>query len=170
MENKKLTAAERFANLGARLKKDGRLQIDQAKIELSEQVFQAMHDKGITEAELSRRLGTSRAYVNKVLQGSTNFTVESLVKIGIALECDLKLEFTESEKKEKNLFDDEIIYIEVEKPIAEPKIVSKPFGYENDNVFNFADFKIKQTVKDVTDKNKLNSNLEKENAAVQDAA
>lgn len=170
MENNKLTVAERFAALGERLKKDGRLQIDAAKVELSEQVFQAMQDKGITEAELSRRLGTSRAYVNKVLQGDTNFTIESLVKIGIALECDLKLELVESKKKEKDFFDDNIIYIEVEQPIAAPRIVSKPFGYQPDNVFNFADFKVNQTVKDVTGGNKSNQILEKNDAAVQNAA
>lgn len=169
MENKKLTAAERFANLGEKLKKDGRLQIDAAKVELSEQVFILMEEKGISEAELSRRLGTSRAYVNKVLQGATNFTVESLVKIGIALECELKLEFTETKKKEKN-FEENIIYIEVEKPIAEPKVILKPFVYEANNIFSFADFKVKQTVENITGKTELNPNLEKNNAAVQNAA
>lgn len=90
--------------MGERLRKDGRLQIEEAKVELSEQIFVMMEDKGITEAELARRLETSRAYVNKVLQGSTNFTIESLVKIGIALDCELKLELVESKKKEKDVF------------------------------------------------------------------
>ncbi len=101
MKKKKQTAAEQFAELGERLKKDGRLQIEEAKVELSEQIFVLMEDKDITEAELARRLNTSRAYVNKVLQGSTNFTVESLVKIGMALGCELKIEFTKEKVSER---------------------------------------------------------------------
>lgn len=98
MSNKKLTAAERFAKLGERLREDGRIQIDEAKLGLSEQIFQAMENKGISEAELSRRLEVSRAYVNKVLQGDTNFTIETLVKIGIALDCEFKFEFVDNQK------------------------------------------------------------------------
>ncbi len=105
MSNKKLTAAERFAKLGERLRKDGSLQIDEAKLELSEQIFQTMENKGISEAELSRRLGVSRAYVNKVLQGDTNFTIETLVKIGIALDCEFKFKFVNNQKAAKTVKD-----------------------------------------------------------------
>lgn len=98
MSNKKLTAAERFAKLGERLREDGRLQIDEAKFELSEQIFQAMEDSGVTEAELSRRLNVSRAYVNKVLQGSANLTIESLVKLSRALDCEFKFKFIDNQK------------------------------------------------------------------------
>lgn len=103
MKDKKMTAAERFAAMGERLRADGRLQVDEAKLELSEQIFELMEDNGITEAELARRLETSRAYVNKVLQGSTNFTIESLVKIGLALGCELKIEFQKSEITKQKL-------------------------------------------------------------------
>lgn len=93
MSKKKLTAAEWFTEFGKELEQDGSLQIDAAKLELSEQIFQLMENKGITEAELARRLKVSRAYVNKVLQGSTNFTIETLVKIGIALKAEFRFEF-----------------------------------------------------------------------------
>ena len=100
MSKEKMTGAEWFLDLGERLRKEGRLQIDQAKLELSEQVFQLMQDQRVTEAELARRLGSSRAYVNKVLQGNTNFTIESLVKLGMALGCELVIKFKE-ERSEK---------------------------------------------------------------------
>lgn len=167
MNNKKMTAAERFAAMGKELRKDGRLQIDAAKVEISERIFRLMEDKGITEAELARRLETSRAYVNKVLQGSTNFTVESLVKIGIALDCEFKMEFTEPKM---DILDAEIVYYKAEKPIAEPKVVSKPKIFEGLNIFNFSDFKINKTVKDVTGNRQIISGLEKVNATFQDAA
>jgi len=140
MSNKNLTAAERFAKLGENLKKDGRLQVDEAKLELSEQIFQAMENKGVSEAELSRRLGVSRAYVNKVLQGDTNFTIETLVKIGIALNCEFKFEFVE---KDVDIIDAEIVYIK-ERPISEPKFVSQPSGYKPNGFYNFGNYDYKK--------------------------
>jgi len=139
MSSKKLTAAERFANLVKKQRQDGSLQIDEAKLELSEQIFQAMENKGISEAELSRRLNVSRAYINKVLQGDTNFTIETLVKIGIALECEFKFEFVE---KEVDIIDAEIVYIK-EEPISEPKFVSQAVGYKANGFYNFEDYNYK---------------------------
>ena len=150
MKNKKMTAAELFAELENILRKDGRLQIDEAKLELSEQILELMENKGISEAELARRLGKSRAYVNKILQGSTNFTIESLVKIGIALGCELKLEFIEQPKKD--VLDAEIIYRKEEKPIEEPRVVSKSKVFEAANVFNFSDFNMNKPVRVITGK------------------
>ncbi|PYS47601.1 MAG: hypothetical protein DMF68_15600 [Acidobacteria bacterium] len=53
-----------------------------------------MKQKGASNVELARRLGKSRAYVTKVLQGSTNFTLESLVKIARALDCQIDFQFS----------------------------------------------------------------------------
>jgi transcriptional regulator with XRE-family HTH domain len=43
------------------------------------------------KAELARRLKTSRAYITKLLQGSANFTLESLVKVARALDCSVSV-------------------------------------------------------------------------------
>ncbi len=143
MSNKKLTAAERFAKLGERLQKDGRIQIDEAKLGLSEQIFQAMENKGISEAELSRRLNVSRAYVNKVLQGDTNFTIETLVKISIALDCEFKFNLIGNNKTE-DVFDD-VVYVKVEE-IKKPNFVAHspfPFHYNpNKNFLELREFEI----------------------------
>jgi transcriptional regulator with XRE-family HTH domain len=115
MSIKKLTGAEWFAEFGKKLERHGRLRIDAAKLELSEQIFQAMENQALSEAELARRLGVSRAYVNKMLQGATNFTIETLVKIGIALNAEFKFEFvikTEEKAVETNMLDVEIVYVE----------------------------------------------------------
>ena len=103
MSNKKLTAAERFAEVIKEMEQDGSLQIDAAKLEISEQVFQLMESKGMSEAEFARRLKVSRAYVNKILQGSTNFTIETLVKIGIALKAEFKFEFVVEENSKEDI-------------------------------------------------------------------
>jgi len=109
MAKGKQTAAERFASQVEKQKQDGSLQIDAAKLELSEQIFFAMEERGISEAEFARRLVVSRAYVNKVLQGSANLTIESLVKIGLALDAEFKFAFS-SGAKTSDLPDAEIIY------------------------------------------------------------
>ena len=94
MIKKKLTAAERFQEMLAEAKQDDAFHVDGAKLELSEQIFAAMQEIAMSEAELARQLGVSRAYVNKILKGAANLTIESLVKIGRALGRDFKFEFT----------------------------------------------------------------------------
>jgi transcriptional regulator with XRE-family HTH domain len=53
--------------------------------EISEQIHEAMEREEVKPAELARRLGKSRAYVTKILQGNANFTIDSLVQIARAL-------------------------------------------------------------------------------------
>jgi transcriptional regulator with XRE-family HTH domain len=132
MTDKKLTAAERFANLVNKQKQDGKLQIDAAKLELSEQIYQAMEKKGVTEAELSRRLGVSRAYVNKILQGNVNFTIETLIKIGLALEHKFDFQFVDNTAK-ADVLDAEIVYEQMTEPIPKPW----RHGYGKANILSF---------------------------------
>lgn len=48
-----------------------------------------MKELGITRSDLAKKMGVSRAYISRVLQGTTNFTLESMVKIAIALKAEL---------------------------------------------------------------------------------
>lgn len=91
---KQETVANRFANLFERFEQSENYHLDAAKVEISEQIYLAMEQQGVSKAELARRLGKSRAYVTKVLQGSTNFTLESLVRIARALDYQLDLQFS----------------------------------------------------------------------------
>lgn len=83
---------ERFADQLRRAELTDAYQIDRLKVEISERIYQAMNHQGVSNAELARRLGKSRAYVTKLLRGTTNFTLESLVRIGRALSCEVELE------------------------------------------------------------------------------
>ena len=103
MIKKKLTAAERFQEMLVEAKQHDAFHVDAAKVELSEQIFVAMQESGLSEAELSRRLGVSRAYVNKILKGAANLTIESLVKIGRALGREFKFEFTTVRSRAKTI-------------------------------------------------------------------
>ncbi len=99
MAKKEKSVAERFKEMLERAEKRDSYHVEAAKFELSEQIYTAMEEKGISEAEFSRRLGVSRAYVNKILQGNANLTIESLVKIGRALEREFKFEFSKPRKR-----------------------------------------------------------------------
>lgn len=85
------SSSEGFSAILGRLEKSEGYQLDALKVELCEQIYSIMEQEGITKAELARRLQTSRAYITKLLQGSANFTLESLVKVARALKCNVSV-------------------------------------------------------------------------------
>jgi len=80
-----------FEKMFEEIEKSGELYIEWAKSDIAEQIVKAMKQAGISKAELARRLGKSRALVTLMLQGSTNFTIETLVKIAETLNCQLEI-------------------------------------------------------------------------------
>ena len=50
-----------------------------------EDVWRLMEEQKVSRAELARRLGTSRAYVTKLLGGNANFTLQTMAKVAMAL-------------------------------------------------------------------------------------
>lgn len=93
------TASERFAEMFRRFEHSEARQIEDAKVELSEQIYVEMKRQKVTNAELAKRLGTSSAYVTKILQGNANFTIESLIKIARALNCNLDVRLASQRAK-----------------------------------------------------------------------
>src|SRR5262245_7538362 len=83
------TSSKGFSDIFERLEKTEEYELDALKVELCEQIYLIMEQEDIARAELARRLKTSRAYITKLLQGSANFTLESLVKVARALECNV---------------------------------------------------------------------------------
>ncbi len=58
----------------------------------TEEVFRWMEEQEVSRAELARRMGTSPAYVTKILRGNANFTLASMVKLARALGAELRIE------------------------------------------------------------------------------
>lgn len=56
-----------------------------------EDLVRGMEEAGVSRAELARRLGSSPAYVTKILRGNVNFTLASLVKLARAVGAELRL-------------------------------------------------------------------------------
>jgi DNA-binding phage protein len=53
--------------------------------EFAEDIWRLMEEQKVSRAELARRLGTSRAYVTKLLGGNANFTLNTMTKVAMAL-------------------------------------------------------------------------------------
>jgi len=49
-----------------------------------------MAEKNISKSALAELLGTSRPYISKLLRGDANFTIETLSKVAIALDAEIK--------------------------------------------------------------------------------
>ena len=62
-----------------------------AILDFTEALYAAMEEQGVTRAELARRLGTSQAYVTRVLSGQANFTLKTMSKLALALGMQLEV-------------------------------------------------------------------------------
>ena len=54
-------------------------------VEFTEDLWRLMEEQKVSRAELARRIGTSRAYITKLLGGDANFTLMTMVKLAMAL-------------------------------------------------------------------------------------
>jgi len=61
-----------------------------AVLEFTEELVARMACQGMSRAELARQIGCSPAYVTKILRGTTNFTLETLVKVADVLGCKIR--------------------------------------------------------------------------------
>jgi transcriptional regulator with XRE-family HTH domain len=59
-----------------------------AILEFTSQLSQTIKQKGISKAELARRMETSQAYVTKVFRGDANLTIASMVKLARCAEME----------------------------------------------------------------------------------
>ncbi|MFL6235633.1 MAG: helix-turn-helix domain-containing protein [Thermoanaerobaculia bacterium] len=55
-------------------------------IEFIEDLDRLMKEKKVSRAELARRIGSSRAYITKLMGGGANFTLQTMVKLAMALD------------------------------------------------------------------------------------
>lgn len=70
--------------------------VTRAWLDFTEQVCAKMCEMEMTKAKLAKNLGTSQAYVTKIMRGETNFTLETMVKIARRLGLELRVELADS--------------------------------------------------------------------------
>ena len=81
--------AEWFQKLHDEFKDDPEYRLDGLKFEIGEEICKNLRITEMSRADLATKLGTSRAYITKILDGNTNFTLATLDRIAAALGCNL---------------------------------------------------------------------------------
>ncbi len=78
-------AKRNFQALIEKAKKRDSYWIGKVIQDFTEDLYRLMEQRDISKTELARRIGSSPAYVTKVLRGDTNFTVETMVRLSRAV-------------------------------------------------------------------------------------
>ncbi len=66
-------------------------------LDVTEGIVKRMIEQGVRRTDLAERLGTSRAYVTKLLDGQENMTLKTLVRVANALEMKVDAKFVPRE-------------------------------------------------------------------------
>jgi transcriptional regulator with XRE-family HTH domain len=69
---------------------------ERAILEYTEELSRVMQQQGVTRTELGRRIGSSQAYVSRVLNGGANFTLATMTKLAMALGMELRMHLAPS--------------------------------------------------------------------------
>lgn len=93
---------EWFNQKSKEYEKDFDFRLETMIYSLTEQISIKMDEKNVNRSALAEKMNASPAYITKILQGSSNFTLRTLLKLADALGQDLILEF-KSKQKNKNL-------------------------------------------------------------------
>ena len=91
-------ATEWFRQMVARHEGEPEYWVEYLKLIFSEEIGRMMDERGVSQAELARRLGTSRAYVAKVLRSTANLTLATMAKLALALDARVELALVPGEK------------------------------------------------------------------------
>jgi len=97
-KNKNL-ARKSFAELFAEAKQRDAYWVADAIYTFTEELHKRAEAKGLSRADLARRLGVSPAYITKVFRGDVNFTVETMVRLARAVGGKLHLHLAPKEQK-----------------------------------------------------------------------
>ena len=78
-------------------KDDPEYEFEGVLLKFNDDVCNAMSDKKINRSELGRRIGTTRAYISRMLNGTPNMTLFTMVKVACALGKELVCDLREKE-------------------------------------------------------------------------
>lgn len=73
-------------------KNDPEFRKEEIILGLNERICELMEEKKISRTELANRIKVNRAFITRILNGSQNITIGTLVRIALALDADLKID------------------------------------------------------------------------------
>ena len=87
----KMKAAEWYRERVRELEDDPGFLLEMVKLAFAEELCRLLDEKGMSRGQLAERLGTSRAYVTRILRTDYNLTAETMVKVARALDARVEL-------------------------------------------------------------------------------
>lgn len=91
------TAHDRFLAVASRRRL---YEQERLLVEATELLCETMEKKGISRAQLARRLGKSKAYITQILRGNQNMTLRTLADISDVLDVRISLKAVPREQNE----------------------------------------------------------------------
>ncbi len=61
--------------------------LEMVKLAFAEELCRLLEEQGVSRTQLAERLGTSRAYITRILRTDYNLTAETMVKVALALDA-----------------------------------------------------------------------------------
>jgi len=98
--SKVYTTYERLTSDPQRRKK---IEEEEFILKLTEKLCELMEERGITRAQLAKQLGTSRAFISQLLNGSRNMTLRTFFRLSSSLGNEVHFNFRKLKTKENNL-------------------------------------------------------------------
>jgi plasmid maintenance system antidote protein VapI len=80
-----------FARFFREAEKGLTFHVESAILSFTEDLSSLMEAQGVSKSELARRLHCQPAFITKLLSGQNNFTIETMVRIAIALDAKVKI-------------------------------------------------------------------------------
>ena len=68
-----------------RLENSGEVRVEAAIVQFTEELCRAMDEDNVSRSDLAKMIGTTPAYITKVLSGHANFTLATMTKLAQAL-------------------------------------------------------------------------------------
>ena len=80
-----MSTGDQFRRMVAEAKRSHTYWAGKAKLDFAVALNDIMEAEGISRQELAERIGTSPAYITKVMRGDSNFTVDTMAKLAHAV-------------------------------------------------------------------------------------
>ena len=91
-------STDRYSAMIADAKESVDYWLDIAQTDFAREMHRRMKDLNVNPTELARRMGTSKAYISQLLDGG-NFTLQTMVKIAMALGSVVHVNLESSEER-----------------------------------------------------------------------
>jgi transcriptional regulator with XRE-family HTH domain len=89
-DNKPLEAFSSFEELFQRAEERIGYWVELGKLEFTEEMLARMKERGLKKSQLATALGAKPAFVTRLVSGHNNFTLETMVRVARALDCEFR--------------------------------------------------------------------------------